>query len=130
MLADRVGIIDAGRLVAEGTPEDLKRQVGADLIIAKIDADDDRINALHTSLSKLDLVSDVAVHDGELTVSASDGAAVINDLVVALNGAGLRAQSLTLRTPTLDDVFLAITGQRMAVAAGDGEPSDAEGAPA
>ncbi len=130
VLADRVGIIDAGNLVAEGTPEDLKRQVGADLIIARVDAEDARLNELNASLSKLDLVSEVSVHEGEITVAASDGAAVVNDFVVALNGAGLRAESLTLRTPTLDDVFLAITGQRMAVAAGDGEPSDGEGAAA
>ncbi len=113
-LADRVGIIDAGLIVAEGTPEALKRGVGNDVIVATVDGADQSLTA---TLSALNGVTDVNLRDRELVVSAGDGAAVVNDLVVALNGAGLRAETLTLRTPTLDDVFLNVTGHR--IQAGD-----------
>ncbi len=121
VLADRVGIIDGGLLVAEGTPVDLKRSVGADLIIASIDAEAEGVDQACTDVRNLPLVTDVSVHDDEITVSVADGAAVVNDFVVALNNAGLRAESLTLRTPTLDDVFLQVTGQRLTVGGSEGE---------
>lgn len=114
-LADRVGIIDAGRLAVEGTPEALKRSVGADLIIVQVSESSER---LVDQLRQLHDVSDVQAHEGEITVSSTDGAAVINDLVVELNNAGVRAESLTLRTPTLDDVFLQVTGSRLSVDGG------------
>ena len=62
---------------------------------------------------RLDGVTDVSGGRDELVVSAVDGASVVNDLVVAMNGRGLRAAALTLRTPTLDDVFLNATGHRI-----------------
>ncbi len=109
VLADRVGIIDAGKLVAEGTPDELKRNVGNDLIVVNVDGGDAPIGALEA----LPGVTAVSQHGTELSVSSGDGAALVNDLVVALNGAGVRVASLTLRTPTLDDVFLAVTGHRI-----------------
>lgn len=124
-LAGRVGIIDDGLIVAEGSPEELKRSVGADLIVATVDADANSLASAGDSIRQLDQVTDVAIHDTEVTVSATDGAAVVNDFVVALNDAGLRADTLTLRTPTLDDVFLQVTGQRLVV---DDSGSDGEAA--
>lgn len=109
-LADRVGIIDAGEIVAEGTPDELKRRVGNDVIVTTVDG---VTEGLVAQLSGLTGVTDVNLRDRELVVSASEGAAVVNDLVVAINGAGLRAETLTLRTPTLDDVFLNATGHRI-----------------
>ncbi|MEM8923933.1 MAG: ATP-binding cassette domain-containing protein [Actinomycetota bacterium] len=117
-LADRVGIIAAGELVAEGTPEALKREVGQDVIVVEIDHAPD---GLADSLRGVEGVSDVSARDRELVVSAADGAAVVNDLVVAMNDRGLRANALTLRTPTLDDVFLNATGYRI-------EPTETAGA--
>ncbi|MDH3680959.1 MAG: ATP-binding cassette domain-containing protein [Acidimicrobiia bacterium] len=118
VLADRVGIIDAGQIVAEGTPEALKRSVGSDVIVATIDETDGQDDSLVAALSALSGVTDVNLRDGELVVSAANGASVVNDLVVALNGAGRRAEALTLRTPTLDDVFLNATGHRIRTGAG------------
>lgn len=122
-LAGRVGIIDDGLIVAEGSPVDLKRSVGADLIVASVDAEPSALASISDAVRGLDQVTDVAVHGHEVTVSATDGAAVVNDFVVALNNNGLRADTLTLRTPTLDDVFLQVTGQRLVVddSATDGE---------
>ena len=115
MLAGRVGIIADGEIIAEGTPEALKRSVGADLIIARVD---DVQPSLIDDIRSLDGVSDVSIHDGELTVAAVDGAKLINDLVIALNRADRRAEQLTLRTPTLDDVFLQVTGSHLVADSG------------
>jgi ABC-2 type transport system ATP-binding protein len=55
----------------------------------------------------------VEVHRDELTATAADGAAVISPVAVALNGCGVAVRDLTLRTPTLDDVFLELTGEHI-----------------
>lgn len=110
MLADRVAIIDAGRIIAEGTPEELKRSVGNDVIVARIQGVTEEIRG---AVLALDGVTDLTIGDNEVVVSAGDGAAVVNDLVIVLNENGLRAETLTLRTPTLDDVFLNATGHRI-----------------
>lgn len=110
MLADRVGIIDQGKLVAEGKPEELKRDVGSDLIVVEVAGGDAPVQ----DIERLPSVTGVALHSGtELTVSSADGAGLVNDLVVTLNQADVRVTSLTLRTPTLDDVFLDVTGHRI-----------------
>ena len=106
-LADRVGIIANGRLVAEGTPTELKRQVGNDLIIARVSGDVDAAQSAVAAIAGVDRVD----HRGdELIVSVTDGAAAISPVAVALAGCGVAVHHLTLRTPTLDDVFLTLTG--------------------
>ena len=111
-LANRVAIIHHGRIEAEGTPAVLKRSIGTDLIVAEVDGDPAVAAA---ALEALDRVSGVEVHGHELSLATADGAAVIADVAVALNGCGVPVTSLTLRTPTLDDVFLSVTGSHLAV---------------
>ena len=108
-LADRVGIIHEGRLVAEGTPEDLKRSVGNDVIVAQLDG---RAEAARGAVEGLAGVRSVEVQGDEVTVTATDGAATIGAVAVALNTVA-PVQHLTLRTPTLDDVFLELTGNHI-----------------
>lgn len=109
-LADRVGIIDHGRLAVEGTPAELKRGVGNDVIVAAIDSDPSRARS---ALEGLDGVEAVDLHDREVVVTARDGAAVIGPVAVALAEHGVALANLSLRTPTLDDVFLDVTGTRL-----------------
>jgi len=106
-LADRIGILNAGRLVAEGTPTDLKRRIGNDVIVARIDGD---VAAAATSLDNLAGVQTVEANDGQLVVTADNGAATVGPIAIALAGSGIAVRDLTLRTPTLDDVFLELTG--------------------
>ena len=106
-LADRVGIIDKGALVAEGTPVELKRSVGHDVIVARVDGDSEQARGAVLEVAGVDAAD---AHDGELVISAVDGAAIISPVAVALNGCGVTVQEITLRTPTLDDVFLELTG--------------------
>ena len=108
-LAGRVGIIDRGRIVAEGTPAELKRRVGNDVIVARLDRRDDAALGVVRDLPG---VRGAEFHGDELLVSADDGAATIGSVAVAL-AAVAQVRALTLRTPTLDDVFLELTGNRM-----------------
>jgi ABC-2 type transport system ATP-binding protein len=113
-LAHRVGIIDNGRIVAEGTPAELKRSVGSDVIVARLDRDAARVRPLVEALAG---VLSVEAHRNELVITTGDGAAVISPVAVALAGSGAVVRDLTLRTPTLDDVFLELTGTHMEVTA-------------
>ena len=109
-LAHRVGIIDRGILAAEGAPADLKRARGSDLIVVKLDGDaPDAVEAL----MGIPQVTRVDSHGQELTVSVANGAALISSVALALDQRGIAVQELTLRTPTLDDVFLQVTGGRL-----------------
>ncbi len=109
-LADRVGIIDAGRLVAEGAPVELKRAIGTDVIVAHVDGD--TATAVR-ALDRVEGVHAVEARGNELLVSATDGASVIGPVAIALEGCSVTVRDLMLRTPTLDDVFLELTGARI-----------------
>ena len=124
-LADRVGIIANGSLEAEGTPTALKQAIGNDLIVAEVGGD---TGAIESELRGLSGVVSVEARGSTLTVSASNGAAVIADVAVALKGSGVDVQSLTLRTPTLDDVFLEVTGSSLAESH-ESTSDDQDGAP-
>ena len=108
-LAERVGIVNHGLLSAEGTPAELKRSVGSDVIIANVVETEQAKEAL----GRLKSVQHVDAYENEISVSTTNGAALISDVALALNQAAVRVNSLTLRTPTLDDVFLQVTGARM-----------------
>jgi ABC-2 type transport system ATP-binding protein len=111
-LAHRVGIIDNGSIVAEGTPAELKRSVGSDVIVARLDRDAAPARPLAAAVPG---VHSVEAHRNELVIATADGAAVISPVAVALAGSGAVVRDLTLRTPTLDDVFLELTGTHMEV---------------
>jgi ABC-2 type transport system ATP-binding protein len=109
-LAHRVGIINGGKIVAEGTPEELKRTVGTDLVVVEVDGDDEKAKAV---LDAVDAVDTVTMAGKEILAHTADGAAAVSPVAVALSDAGIRVRALTLRTPTLDDVFLELTGNRI-----------------
>ncbi|MGH3147191.1 MAG: ATP-binding cassette domain-containing protein [Rubrobacter sp.] len=109
-LADRVGIIDRGRIVAEGTPSELKRSIGDDLIVVDVRGE---LDGVVERLRGLEAVERVDEHGGELTVTTPDGPRAVGRVAVALEEAGVSVDGLTLRTPTLDDVFLEVTGNRL-----------------
>ncbi len=109
-LADRVGIIDRGRIVAEGTPEELKRSVGQDLVVARVQGS---LDGAVERLRGLPAVERVEAHGEEITVATPDGPQVVGRVAVELARSGVSVGRLTLRTPTLDDVFLEVTGNRM-----------------
>jgi ABC-2 type transport system ATP-binding protein len=123
VLADRVGIIDRGRIVAEGTPESLKAEIGRP-----------SVEAVPAERAERDAVAAVLARFGA-PVAASPGAAAVRlengeDLVAvvrALDAESMRVADLQLHQPSLDDVFLAKTGRKLE---GEREDGRAPAAPA
>ncbi len=106
-LADRVGIIDHGRLVAEGTPQELGRLVGEPGIYVKL------IDESQTEMARGLLAVHGAVSDrraGGLTIRTALGARAIAPIVRTLDEARIELDAVEVEEPTLDDVFLAVTG--------------------
>ena len=109
-LADRVGIINQGSLMAEGTPAELKRSLGNDVIIVQVDG---QAEAAKAAVANLEGVVDVDASGSEIIIQVVNGAAHISSVALALNERQVQVSELTLRTPTLDDVFLSVAGARM-----------------
>jgi len=110
-LADRVGIIDDGRLVAEGTPGALKAEVGnphLELVLA--DAAAERAREVVSRFGK-----PLPAKDGKMLVELAGGATEIAPVVRALDESGIAVESLDLVQPSLDDVFVAKTGYHLEV---------------
>ncbi len=110
ILADRVGIISEGELSVEGTPAELKRSVGLDVIVARVEGD---TGVAIETLKNIKGVDQVDAYEAELTISVTSGASLISAIALALNECDITVNELTLRTPTLDDVFLQVTGTRL-----------------
>ena len=111
VLADRVAIINHGTIVAEGTPEDLKARVGGESI--NVTFDDDA--SAQRARSEIAAVGDRVQIDRQTVRLYLTGASEAVPAVVSrLDRQGLRPRSLTLTRPTLDDVFLQVTGERYA----------------
>ncbi len=113
-LADRVGIIDAGRMAAEDTPSALKAEAGSPHLDVSL-AEGDKRQA-ETILARFGKVP--AARDGVVSVELEHGAAQVAQVVRALDEAGLAVGSLDLVEPTLDDVFVAKTGEHIEEEAG------------
>ncbi|HEX3510215.1 MAG TPA: ATP-binding cassette domain-containing protein [Solirubrobacteraceae bacterium] len=110
VLADRVGIIDRGRIVAEGTPAQLKAEIGSPSVeVTPTDRDShDRLAAV---LGRFGNPTDNG--RGSVTVQLPGGESELADVVRALDGEGLGVELLQLHQPSLDDVFLAKTGRKL-----------------
>jgi ABC-2 type transport system ATP-binding protein len=121
VLADRVGIIDQGRIVAEGTPEALKDEIGRPSVEA-IPAEPDQLERMKAVLSRFG--ESVAGSTKGASVRLAGGDAQLADVVRALDGEQIKIQDLQLHAPTLDDVFLAKTGRSLEGAAEEAEQEE------
>jgi ABC-2 type transport system ATP-binding protein len=110
-LANRVGIIDHGQIIAEGTPAELKRSIGADVVTVRVN----NVAAAASTIAALPGVDSVEVRGDEILAATADGPGNVSPIAVALAAADIRVRSLTLREPTLDDVFLTLTGEHLDV---------------
>jgi ABC-2 type transport system ATP-binding protein len=117
-LADRVGIIDTGRIVAEGTPDALKAEIGRPTV-----------EAAPRDESHLGRMAEVLGHfgepepapRGEVAVRLGEGTGELAEVVRALDAAEIEVRNLEIHAPSLDDVFLAKTGRRLEGAGDTGE---------
>jgi ABC-2 type transport system ATP-binding protein len=121
LLADRVGIIDHGRIVAEGTPSALKAEIGRPSVEA-VPADPEHREAVARTLARFGELQPGSPRG--IAVRLNDGEGALADIVRALDAEGLPVEHLQLHAPTLDDVFLAKTGRSLEGAAEEeaGEP--------
>jgi ABC-2 type transport system ATP-binding protein len=108
-LADLIGVIDHGRLIKEGTASELKAELGGGIIDVAVSADDrDRAAVVLSGITGTDAVwSDTSF---TFTVPAADGAGTLTEIVRGLDQADVIPNDLALHRPSLDDVFLSITG--------------------
>ena len=120
-LADRIAVIDRGRVIAEGTPDELKDRVGGERLEVRLT---ERADA-QAAVRALSAISDEPpLADGDtVTVGVRRRAGVIVEAVRRLDQAGVGVDDITLRRPTLDDVFLSLTG-RVAEADADDKPEE------
>jgi ABC-2 type transport system ATP-binding protein len=108
-LAERVAIVDRGRIVAEGSPEELKHELRGDAIHVDLDADYN--GAVTRALGELALVRDVTVDGRVLRARADDGARAVPLVLQALETHGMAVSSVRVARPSLDDVYLKYTGR-------------------
>jgi ABC-2 type transport system ATP-binding protein len=116
-LADRVGIIARGRLVAEGTPESLKGRVGEPTVHVEIGDSGSAERAREALAAHGTVEPPSARHPTRVAVRTGLGRAAIAPIVRALDDAGVAVEFVEVETPTLDDVFVAVTGSHLEGAA-------------
>src|SRR5881628_1785329 len=108
-LASRLAIVDRGRIVAEGTPDELKRELRGDTVqVELLEAANGDATA---ALSQVAGVRETAIDGRLLRARVDNGAAAIPSLITALEGSGLRVASATVARPSLDDVYLRYAGR-------------------
>ena len=111
-LSDRLAIIDRGKIVSEGTPAELKRQISGDVITLKLKSEADAEKVISSTKSK-DFLNEVKQDGVNAVLYVKDGAKAIPTLYEMMKSDGVEAESLSLSAPTLDDVFLKQTGRAL-----------------
>jgi ABC-2 type transport system ATP-binding protein len=108
-LASQLAIVDRGRIVAEGTPSELKSALEGDAIQVELANGDGRL--ARAALERVDEVSEVSLDGRTLRARTADGGAAIPAVLAALDAGGVKAASVTLSQPSLDDVYLRHAGR-------------------
>ena len=109
-LADRLAIIDHGVIVAEGTADELKRQVAGDVVTLVVSGATEHVLE---AVRRQSFVRDATSEDGVVRLYVERGETAVPLLLRVLDGEGLEASSITLHRPSLDDVFLLQTGRSL-----------------
>jgi ABC-2 type transport system ATP-binding protein len=108
-LCDRILVIDSGRIVAEGTPDELKRRVSGDLVIVGTP----QPGRAAELAGRIDGHTELAVDPAGVRFRVPEGAGVLPGLLRELDAGGIALTSVEVRRPSLDDVFLTLTGHSL-----------------
>ncbi len=108
-LCDRILIIDHGKIVASGTPAELKRRISGDLVTFEVDD----LSRATATLTARDEARDVTTLERGIRVTVDHGESQALPLMRALDDAGIKVRSLHIAHPSLDDVFLTLTGRSL-----------------
>mgnify|MGYP003325715131 CR=1 FL=1 len=109
-LAEKIVVIDRGKVIAKGTSDELKTQVGGDRLEVVIHAGSNLDDALGSLRSLADGEPTLDLSTRRVTAPVSGGSTILVEAVRALDVAGVHVDDIALRRPTLDDVFLSLTG--------------------
>jgi ABC-2 type transport system ATP-binding protein len=112
-LAVDVAIMDRGKIVAQGSPADLKSSIGTDVVTMHIEGGTDDLARAQSAARRLEGVDEVRIVDDAVIVYVREGSSAIAKLVLLLDEVSVRAREVTLARPTLDDVFLHKTGHHL-----------------
>ncbi|TMK85880.1 MAG: ATP-binding cassette domain-containing protein [Actinobacteria bacterium] len=110
-MADHLAIIDHGRIVARGTPEELKGSIGSDIVTVEVPRED--VHRAESALSALPGLKEVQREESAITLFVSDGSGAAARVIQLLVEAAVPVGSVKLSSPTLDEVFLRATGSRL-----------------
>jgi ABC-2 type transport system ATP-binding protein len=113
-LASRLAIVDRGRIVARGTPDELKSELEGDTIHVELVEPD---GLAQEALARVEGLGEVALDGRTLRARTRDGGAAVPAVLAALEAQGVRAASVTVARPSLDDVYLRYAGRAFEVAA-------------
>jgi ABC-2 type transport system ATP-binding protein len=119
-LASQLAIVDRGRIVAEGSPEQLKAELRGDAINVELDADGGA--AVHEALARVDGVREVVLEGRMLRARADQGARAVPAVLAALESEGVSVAAVTVARASLDDVYLRHTGRSFSSAEDATEP--------
>jgi ABC-2 type transport system ATP-binding protein len=109
-LASRLAIVDHGRIVVEGTPDGLKRELRGDAVQVEL-AEPEPDARVSGALDRLDSVREVTLEGRSLRARSDSGATAVPSVLAALESAGVKVASVTVARPSLDDVYLRHTGR-------------------
>ena len=110
-LADRICVIDAGRVIAEGTPDQLKSRLGGDRIDVVVRRDEQLAAAAEIVGSVAGTEPEIDRDDRRASAPVADRMAALTELLRRFDDAGIEAEDVAVRRPTLDEVFMALTGR-------------------
>ena len=111
-LADRVVVVDHGTVIADDTPERLKQGLAGDHLVLTA-ADVTSVAELATAIGRAGTASEVEIDGAQVTARLRDGASLLPGLLLDLHGRGVTVASAEVARPTLDDVFLSLTGRSL-----------------